>query len=380
MAFGIAILASFLLSPLWARQLAAPLDRIVRQARDTALGVDSRWPRGRIAELNTLTSDLETMAGVMREREQRFSAIFNSSPSPMVVTDTHQACLQRYQRGLVRTVRMAARRRDRRIRRRGHMWPSTAERDALFARGARTGPRGSLAQARRRALRAVPGEHPPVRGGRAGDDRLVDRGRHLDATDGARAADPQHRARGARRPSHRSPRHQQPIAAHHSTSSSARARTRALGEDGCARQPGRGRRARAQHADRQRADGGIHAAWPGRRVPHRDAGRLRRTDLHALLASVDQASEISERSGTRRQLVTSFKQARSDQASSQRRRFSLAEVVDEIALTLLPSIKRTPYVLDTDIPADIELQLPRPPWPGARQHDQQRAPARLRRA
>ena len=83
---------------------------------------------------------------------------------------------------------------------------------------------------------------------------------------------------------------------------------------------------------------------------------LRRTDLDALLASVDQASEISQRNLERAaELVTSFKQVAVDQASSQRRRFSLAEVVDEIALTLLPSIKRTPYVLDTDIPADIEL-------------------------
>lgn len=359
MAFGIAILASFLLSPLWARQLAAPLDRIVRQARDTALGVDSRWPRGRIAELNTLTSDLETMAGVMREREQRFSAIFNSSPSPMVVTehaprhvcsDTNAAWCALF--GWPRDAVIGASGDE------VDMWPSTAERDALFARAAREPVREEI-WLKRADGRSVLCRVSTRRFEAGGREMIV---WSIEDVTSMRQMERELRTLN--------------------TELEARVahRTEALATSNRSLQHALDELERTQHelvrSEKMAALGSLVAgvahelntpignALMAVSTLHGQAGEfrtsmqagLRRTDLDALLASVDQASEISQRNLERAaELVTSFKQVAVDQASSQRRRFSLAEVVDEIALTLLPSIKRTPYVLDTDIPADIEL-------------------------
>jgi signal transduction histidine kinase len=50
-----------------------------------------------------------------------------------------------------------------------------------------------------------------------------------------------------------------------------------------------------------------------------------------------------------------------DQASAQRRRFSLAETIDETLSVLRPTLKRTPFRIETDIPPDIELDS----YPGA---------------
>ncbi|CAM5380965.1 sensor histidine kinase [Thauera mechernichensis] len=83
---------------------------------------------------------------------------------------------------------------------------------------------------------------------------------------------------------------------------------------------------------------------------------LRRSDLDAFLLNVDQAADIATRNLSRAaDLVTSFKQVAVDQSSAQRRRFMLDEVVDEIIITLRPSIRRLPFSIETDIQPGLEL-------------------------
>lgn len=234
-AFGIAILVSIFLSPTWAQQLAAPLDRIVAQARETAQGGNGRWPRGRIAELNALSADLESMAGALRELnvelehrvEKRTQALAESNES---LSNT-LARLEQAQHELVRAEKMAA--------------------------------LGGLVAGVAHEL------NTPIGNGLMAVSTLSDQAREFRRT----------------------------------------------------MQEG-----------------------------------LRRSDLEHLLGSVEQATDIAARNLSRAaDLVTSFKQVAVDQASSQRRRFELAEVVGEIAVTLGPSLKRTPYVLTTDVPAGLAL-------------------------
>lgn len=86
------------------------------------------------------------------------------------------------------------------------------------------------------------------------------------------------------------------------------------------------------------------------------AAGLRRSVLDEFVAGVDAGSDIAERNMRRAaELVTSFKQVAVDQTSSQRRAFEVAEVVDEILLTLKPTLKRTPFIVETDVPSGLML-------------------------
>jgi signal transduction histidine kinase len=55
-------------------------------------------------------------------------------------------------------------------------------------------------------------------------------------------------------------------------------------------------------------------------------------------------------------IVTNFKQVAVDQTSSQRRSFLLAEVIAGNLLTLQPTIKRTPFVIQQQVPADLMME------------------------
>jgi len=78
-----------------------------------------------------------------------------------------------------------------------------------------------------------------------------------------------------------------------------------------------------------------------------------------LLASVDRVergSEIAVRNLQRaNELIASFKQVAVDQTSAQRRPFILSEVVDEILVTLQPTLKRTPYRVRSEISAGLAM-------------------------
>ena len=83
---------------------------------------------------------------------------------------------------------------------------------------------------------------------------------------------------------------------------------------------------------------------------------LRRSELDAFVQQVGTADDIATRNLERAaELISSFKQVAVDQASSQRRRFQLSELVHEIVLTLQPMLKHSPYALEVEVPAGIWL-------------------------
>jgi PAS domain S-box-containing protein len=83
---------------------------------------------------------------------------------------------------------------------------------------------------------------------------------------------------------------------------------------------------------------------------------MKRSTLEAYFNDAGKAGDILVRNLYRAaNLVTSFKQVAVDQTSSQRRMFSLAEVIAEILLTLSPMLKKTAFVFDQKIPADLTL-------------------------
>ncbi len=64
-------LVGLLLAPLWAQGIVRPLQGVATRANQIARGErPTVWPTGSIAELNRLSSDLETMADAIAGREE----------------------------------------------------------------------------------------------------------------------------------------------------------------------------------------------------------------------------------------------------------------------------------------------------------------------
>ena len=83
---------------------------------------------------------------------------------------------------------------------------------------------------------------------------------------------------------------------------------------------------------------------------------LKRSMLESHLYDTDKAADIMMRNLQRAaNLVTGFKQVAVDQTSSQRRKFQVAEVVSEIMLTLWPTLRKTSYVVEQNIPDDLVM-------------------------
>ncbi|WP_342120923.1 sensor histidine kinase [Pseudoduganella sp. OTU4001] len=89
---------------------------------------------------------------------------------------------------------------------------------------------------------------------------------------------------------------------------------------------------------------------------------LRRSELVSYLDNACTTTEILMRNLQRAaDMVTNFKQVAVDQTSTQRRTFLLSEVVAGNVLTLMPSIKRTPFEVVQTIP--VELMMDSYPGP-----------------
>lgn len=83
---------------------------------------------------------------------------------------------------------------------------------------------------------------------------------------------------------------------------------------------------------------------------------LTRSAMATYLDDVREGGQIIERNLARAaQLIGSFKQLAVDQTSSQRRRFSLDELVQEITLAMRPTLRKTPVQLHTEIAPALTL-------------------------
>ncbi len=94
----------------------------------------------------------------------------------------------------------------------------------------------------------------------------------------------------------------------------------------------------------------------GRDFRQRMAEGLKRSTLENFVGETESAADILVRNLiVAGELITSFKQVAVDQTSSQRRNFMLREVVREIVVTMQPMFRKTPYVIEEDIPDGIWL-------------------------
>jgi signal transduction histidine kinase len=85
-------------------------------------------------------------------------------------------------------------------------------------------------------------------------------------------------------------------------------------------------------------------------------GSLRKSALEKYVNEAQEASELLVRNlGKAADLVNSFKQVAVDRTSSRRREFKLAEVVNEILVTLRPGFKRLPIKVEAAVAESISL-------------------------
>lgn len=87
------------------------------------------------------------------------------------------------------------------------------------------------------------------------------------------------------------------------------------------------------------------------------AGQMKRSDLEAYLALVEESTDSLSTNLTRAAgLVRSFKQVAVDQSSDQARRFNVCGYIGEILDSLRPKLKRTPHTVAVDCPGELIVQ------------------------
>lgn len=83
---------------------------------------------------------------------------------------------------------------------------------------------------------------------------------------------------------------------------------------------------------------------------------LKRSSLVGYVNQIKQANELLVRNlNNAAELIGSFKQVAVDRTSAKRRKFALDEMVAETLRTLAPSFKHSGHVVESSIPADIEM-------------------------
>jgi two-component system NtrC family sensor kinase len=85
-------------------------------------------------------------------------------------------------------------------------------------------------------------------------------------------------------------------------------------------------------------------------------GGLRRSVLDGFVQGANEAAESIERNaGRAAELITTFKQVAVDQTSARRRRFDLADLVQDVYTTLQPRLKHSLHHLAINVPAGISM-------------------------
>ncbi|WP_374657426.1 ATP-binding protein [Inhella sp.] len=83
---------------------------------------------------------------------------------------------------------------------------------------------------------------------------------------------------------------------------------------------------------------------------------LRRSELNHFLAQVEEGHQLAERNLQRVvELVAAFKQMSADQASSERRRFDLAQLIEEILRLMAPQLRRAACELSLQLEPGLEM-------------------------
>lgn len=91
-------------------------------------------------------------------------------------------------------------------------------------------------------------------------------------------------------------------------------------------------------------------------------GTLKRSSMAQFISSATTGLNILTRSlDTAKELIHSFKQVAVDQSSEKRRQFELGAVLEELAITLRPMFRQTPYRMELDVQPGIALDS----YPGA---------------
>ena len=91
-------------------------------------------------------------------------------------------------------------------------------------------------------------------------------------------------------------------------------------------------------------------------------GSIRKNALVSFLDSTEKSTELLMRSIERAaQLVQSFKQVSSDQMSDQRRKFDLAQTIEQSLDALRPQYKNTPWIFESSVPKGLQMDG----YPGA---------------
>lgn len=87
-----------------------------------------------------------------------------------------------------------------------------------------------------------------------------------------------------------------------------------------------------------------------------DTGDLRRSSLHSFLEQADMAMKMLTKNLFKAsELITHFKQVAVDQTSAQRRPFDLAEVLEEVVMTLQPQVKNSTTRIKLLAPPSIAM-------------------------
>ena len=348
---GGTFIISLLLAPWWAGRLARPMRALAGHAHDIVEDkAPERWPRGSVVELNQLSEDLEIMAGTLQQREQQFLAIFHETPiaimvsnplSGHVIIEVNDTWVQQFGHARDQVIGKTA-------QEIGLLLPATQENS----------------QRTETHLNSKDGKELIclISSRKLSDARqpltitvLEDVTRRRQIERELRDLTVELEQRVAQRTQALEQAHDNLVL----TLDELRrmqdelVRSEKLAALG-------GLVAGIAHELNTPIGNGLMASSTmtdeTRILQQKLTLGLRRSELETFIGNMTHAADITHRNLLRAaELVNSFKQVAVDQTSSQRRKFNLKAVIDEILLTLHPTLKRTPYQVEAEIPEYLWL-------------------------